>query len=169
LSRHLSHLDDSVAPPPDAPPGAAAAVPLAPLPPVTRLRTCVICLLPDASFTAIETALASAGPTPSVAEAHGVGLSDLSYHVTHRQSEALSRERYEREQAQPPAPEYDPRDPTRVVTPIQRPIDDLVAEAQRLHQQALRAANFPAALFTLREMGALLVKLAEAVTVGAAR
>jgi hypothetical protein len=139
-----------------------AAVPLAPPPSVTRLRTCVICLLPDTAFLAIETALAGAGPTPSVAEAHGVGLSDLSYHVTHRQSEALSRERYDREQAQPPAPEYDPRDPTMLITPIQRPIDDLVAEAQRVHQQALRAANFPAALFAQREMAALLVKLAQA-------
>jgi hypothetical protein len=129
---------------------------------VTRLRTCVICLLPDTAFLAIETALAREGPTPSVAEAHGVGLSDLSYHVTHRQSEALSRERYAREQART-AQAAAVAEAAPPASPAPLPWEELMHLSVQLHQQ-IQYGNSPAALvFAMRNVGKLLPRLVEAM------
>jgi hypothetical protein len=160
LSRHLSHLDGGVSPPHDAPPAAVAAVPLEPLPSVTRLRTCDICMLPDASFMAIETALAREGPTPSVAEEHGVGLSALAHHVTHRQSEALSRERYEREQARAQAAAAMEAPP-----PASPALawDELMHLSVQLHRQIEYGNNSAALVFAMRNVGKLLPQLVAAM------
>ena len=112
-------------------------------------------------FERLEAAFGTSAPSQSLALEYGVGMSDMTYHAQHRQSEALSRQRYEAEQHQAPAD--DPRDPTYRHAQVQREMPSLVAEADRLQQAALRAAGLGPALFVLRDMGALLVKLAQAL------
>src|SRR2546426_1044161 len=98
LSRHTQEYpDDRVAPDPNAP--VVEAGPL----PTTRLRTCPICQLPDEVFERLEAAFGTSAPSQSLALEYGVGMSDMTYHAQHRQSEALSRQRYEAEQHQAPA------------------------------------------------------------------
>ncbi len=176
LSRHQAHNESSVSPPHDAPtPAAASQPPAAPVPaatagplPKTRLRTCPVCQCPDAVVERLDEVLSTREPSESLAMEYGLGLNQLLTHAQHRASEAVSRQRYEAEQHHQ-APADDPGDPTRRLYPVHREITDLVAAAEQLHQQALRAAGLAPALFVLRAMGALLVKLAERVSAGEER
>ncbi len=169
LSRHQAHTDGGDSPPPGEPAPAEASQPLAaPTPaatagplPKTRLKTCPICMLPDDVFESIEDVLGASEPSQSLALEHGVALSQLVSHVQHRASEVLARQRYEAEQHQAPA--YAQDDPTRRLYPVQREIGSLVAEAEKLQQAALRAAGLAPALFVIRDVAGLLVRLAQAV------
>jgi hypothetical protein len=177
LSRHASHTPDSVSPPPAAPPGAAAAVPLEPSQPLaapglapaavsplpkTRLRACPVCLLPDAVFERLDTALGAQEPSQSLAQEFGMGMSDLLSHTLHRQSEALAAERYAREQARTAQAAAAMEAPP-PASPAPLPWDELMRLAVQIHRQIEYGNSSAALVFSLRNVGKLLPPLIAAM------
>jgi hypothetical protein len=166
LSRHLSHLEGGVSPPPDEPAPAAAAT-AGPLPRVpTRVRNCEVCQLPEAALAAIETALAASGPTTDLPLTAGLPLAAFVFHRDHRAREAEANARYDWEQdrlhADGPSDLPPPLVPAGSVPPA---LDwhGLMAQAALLHAQAQYASSLPTMLPCLRNLTALLPYVLEAI------
>jgi hypothetical protein len=159
LSRHLSHLEGGVAPPPDAPPGAAAATTLEPLPSVTtRLRTCEVCQHPE--LARLDVLLAASGPTPALTLAYGLASSQCTFHQQHRASEAASRARYAQEQARAQAAAVAAAAPPASPAPL--PWEELMQLATLIHAQAEYGASAQSMLFTVRNLAKFVPQLVAA-------
>lgn len=160
LQRHAGHA--SLSTPLPAPAAAGPAQEAGAPRPMTRLRTCLICQMPDEVVERLDAALGASEPSQNLALEYSVSLNQLLNHQLHRASEAVSRQRYESEQDRS-TDTSDSDDRTRRLFPVQRPITSLMVEADRLHQATLRAASPQQMMLVTRQLAALVLRLAQVV------